>query len=416
MARRRSLKVVSVLAGAVVLLLLAFVGLTALTAPGRRGLAGAQQRANAWQGLPPLRELADRAGIRFGSAVMVRDMRGDPRYSPLLAREFNSVTPFVEMKWGTIHPERDRYDFTQADELVDFAVRHRMRVRGHALVYGQVVDPPNPEYLSRTTDPAALRALMTEHVRTVMKRYAGRVSVWDVVNEPLAWKGAAEQGEGLAQHVFSRTLGPGYVAEALRLAREADPAAQLFINEFGTLEPGPRQERCFRLVKQLRAEGTPLDAVGFQGHVVPLLGGPAPTRTQIADTLRRFASLGLAVEITELNVFTRTPRHILTLGITYDETTELQRQATAYADAVQACLDVPACQGVTVWTFTDRYRTTIEAKTHLDDIPLLFDDEYRPKPAAFAVREVLSRATPRVPPAPPAVAAPPGATAARSDP
>ena len=135
MARRRSLKVVSVLAGAVALLLLAFVGLTALTAPGRRGLAGAQQRANAWQGLPPLRELADRAGIRFGSAVMVRDMRGDPRYSPLLAREFNSVTPFVEMKWGTIHPERDRYDFTQADELVDFAVRHRMRVRGHALVY-----------------------------------------------------------------------------------------------------------------------------------------------------------------------------------------------------------------------------------------------------------------------------------------
>jgi endo-1,4-beta-xylanase len=101
------------------------------------------------------------------------------------------------------------------------------------------------------------------------------------------------------------------------------------------------------------------------------------------------------VEITELNVFTRTRRHILTLGLFYDETAELRRQSDAYENAVQACLAVPACQGVTVWTFTDRYPTTIETKTHLEDIPLLFDDEYRPKPAAFAVREALARATPR---------------------
>ena len=395
MARLRRRKTTLVVVASLALLLVAFVVLTALTAPGGRGLAGAEARASAWRTLPPLRELADRAGVRFGTAVMVRDMRGDPRYSPLLAREFNSVTPFVEMKWGTIHPERDRYDFGQADELVAFALAHHMRVRGHALVYGQVVDPPNPAYLAQTTDPAALRALMASHIGAVMKRYAGRVDAWDVVNEPLAWKGSAEQAEGLAEHVFSRTLGPGYVGEALRAAREADPSAQLFVNEFGTLEPGPRQERCFRLVQRLLQEGAPLDAVGFQGHVVPLLGGPGPTRAQIEATLRRFAALGVAVEITELNVFTRTLRHVLTLGLTYDETAELERQALAYADAVHACLDVPACQGVTVWTFTDRYPTTIETKTHLEDIPLLFDDEYRPKPAAFAVREALARATPR---------------------
>ena len=401
MARHRRLKVVLVVVATLVLLVVAFVVSTALTAPGRHGLGGAEARATAWRPLPPLRALADRAGVRFGSAVMVRDLRADPRYAALLAREFNSVTPFVEMKWGTIHPERERYDFSQADELVAFASQHRLRVRGHALVYGQVVDPPNPAYLGQTTGPAALRALMASHIRAVMQRYAGRVGVWDVVNEPLAWKGGAEQAEGLAEHVFSRTLGPGYVAEALRLAREADPSAQLFINEFGTLEPGERQERCFRLVRRLRQEGVPLDAVGFQGHVVPLLGGRGPSRAQIEATLRRFAALGVAVEITELNVFTRTRRHLLTLGLTYDEKAELQRQADAYADAVQACLAVPACQGVTVWTFTDRYPTTIEAKTHLDDIPLLFDDEYRPKPAAFAVREALVHATPRVVPGAP---------------
>jgi endo-1,4-beta-xylanase len=305
------------------------------------------------------------------------------------------VTPFVEMKWGAIHPERDRYDFGPADELVDFAAAHGMRVRGHALVYGQVVDPPNPEYLSRTADPAALRALMASHIGTVMRRYAGRVSVWDVVNEPLAWRGSAADPDGLAEHAFSTVLGPGYVAEALRLAREADPGAQLFVNEFGTLEPGERQERLFRLVQRLRAEGAPLDAVGFQGHVVPLLGGAGPTRAEMEAALRRFAALGLAVEVTELNVFTRTLRHLLTLGLAYDETAQLGWQATRYADTVEACLAVPACQGVTVWTFTDIYPTTIETMTHLEDIPLLFDDRYRPKPAAFAVRGALASAAPR---------------------
>ena len=377
-----------------VLLLVGSVVLAWLTAPGRGGLDGAAERAAAWSGKPPLRDLADRAGIRFGSAVMVRDMRRDPQYSPLLAREFNSVTPFVEMKWGTIHPERDRYDFSQADELVEFAVRNRMRVRGHALVYGQVVDPPNPEYLSRTTDPAALRALVADHVRAVMGRYAGRVTAWDVVNEPLAWAGSDAQGDGLARHVFSRTLGPGYIAEALGLARRADPSAQLFVNEFGTLEPGPRQERMFRLVEDLRAAGAPLDAVGFQGHVVPLLR-PGPTRAEMEATLRRFAALGVRVEITELNVFTRTLKHVLTFGLAYDEAAELRRQADAYRDAVEACLAVPACQGVTLWTFTDRYPTTIETKTHLEDIPLVFDDDYRPKPAALALREALARVPPR---------------------
>ena len=132
--------------------------------------------------------------------------------------------------------------------------------------------------------------------------------------------------------------------------------------------------------------------VGFQGHVVPLAGGPSLRSDQIAATLRRFAALGVAVEITELNVFTRTRRHVLTLGLTYDEGRELRRQAEAYAAATRACLSVPACQGVTLWTFTDRYETTIERLTHLDDIPLIFDQAYRPKPAALALHEVLAGA------------------------
>lgn len=369
---------------------------TPMTAPGRDGLAGGAERAREWRDQPPLRDLADRVGVRFGSAVMASDLRDDPQYGPVLAREFNSLTPFVEMKWGTIHPEPRRYDFALADALVEFAAAHRMRVRGHTLVYGHVVDPPNPKYLSETTDAAALRALMADHVRTVAGRYRGRENAWDVVNEPLQPFGTSQEHDGLSDNVFSKVLGPGYIGEAIRLAREADPGAQLFINDFGVLDPGPKQDRYFRLVKELRESGAPLDAVGFQAHMVPLLA-PATPREQIVATLQRFAALGVKLEITELNVFTRTRGNLLSLGLTYDEGRALRWQADVYADVTQACLSVPACQGVTLWTFTDRYLTTIERLTRVRDIPLIFDRDYQPKPAAFALRAVLSGAQPREP-------------------
>ena len=386
---------------AIVALIVVFIGVTALTAPGRSGLDGAEERAEAWKQGARLRDLADRVGVRFGSAVMVRDIRADPEYAPVLVREFNSVTPFVEMKWGNIHPEGDRYDFEEADELVALAEAHGMRVRGHTLVYGQCVDPPNPEYLLAMTDPEALRAEMKEHIQTVAGRYADRIEAWDVVNEPLLAFGDMSKGDGLSQHVFSRVLGPGYIAEALRMAREVDPDAQLFLNEFGALTPGPKQERYYRLVKDLLDEGAPLDGVGFQGHVLPLFGTPDPPREQIEATLRRFAALGVAVEITELNVFTRTLKKVFALGLTYDEAAELRRQAEVYVTVTEACLAVPECQGVTLWTFTDRYPTTIETLTRLEDIPLIFDNDYQPKPAAFALRERLAAATPRRPEAVP---------------
>lgn len=279
----RFLGVVLKVALAAVALLVVLVVAATLNAPGRHGLEGADDREEAWKRGTPLRELADRAGVRFGSAVMVRDLRRDGAYAPVLAREFNSMTPFVEMTWGSIHPERDRFDFAMADELVAFAEAHDMRVRGHTLVYGQVVDPPNPEYLTATTDPEVLSALMEEHVRTVAGHYAGRVEAWDVVNEPLVPFGDMSKGDGLAEHVFSRLLGPGYIAEALHLAREADPDAQLFLNEFGALLPGPKQDRYYRLTKDLRPRARRWTPWASRGTSFP----SSARRTRLASRSKR---------------------------------------------------------------------------------------------------------------------------------
>lgn len=334
-----------------------------------------------------LRRLAAQRGFSIGAAAHDQHITDDRQYATVLAREFDSLTPYTAMKWGALHPEPDRYDFSGADALVDFASAHRMRVRGHTLVWGGAVDPPNPDYVNAASSPSALRALMAEHIDTVMKRYAGRVDRWDVVNEPVTVFGQAGATDGLRDHVFLQQLGPGYIAEALELAHAADPNARLFVNDFFVLKPGPKQDRYFRLVSELLKMGAPLHGVGFQGHLAFLPFAPPgdvdmPTGSEIESTLRRFAALGVDVEITELNVHT--------WRFEGDLAARLVRQADFYASAVRACLAVPACRALTVWLFTDRYPTSIESTIGRDGEPLLFDAAYAPKPAYVEVRKLLA--------------------------
>jgi endo-1,4-beta-xylanase len=333
-----------------------------------------------------LRAIAAAHGLSIGSAAHDEHLVDDPTYGAVLAREFDSVTPYTAMKWGRLHPEPNRWDFSGADTLVEFAAAHRMRVRGHTLVWGGATDPPNPPYVNSASSPAELRTLMTGHIQTVMQRYAGRVDRWDVVNEPLTAFGETGSTDGLRDHVFLQQLGPGYIAEALAIAHQADPAARLFVNDLFVLKPGAKQERYFRLVRELLDAHVPLHGVGFQGHLF-FLPGPLPgdldnpTQAEIESTLRRFAALGVDVEITELNVHT--------WRFEGDRTARLEQQREVYAAAVRACLAVPGCTAVTVWLFTDRYPTSIEAVLRRDGEPLLFDDDYAPKPAYFGVRDAL---------------------------
>jgi endo-1,4-beta-xylanase len=333
-----------------------------------------------------LRDLAARAGLSIGSAAHDEHLADDPDYARVLAREFDSITPYTAMKWGRIHPEPDRYDFAAADAIVEFAEAHRMRVRGHTLVWGGAVDPPNPAYVTEASSPEELSELTADHIRTVMSRYRGRVDRWDVVNEPLTALGEAGTTDGLRDHVFLRQLGPGHIAEAFELAHAVDPEARLFVNDFVDLKPGEKQERYFRLVRDLLDANVRLHGVGFQGHLAFLPTAPPgdadlASEEEIAATLRRFAALGLDVEITELNVHT--------WRFEGDRAARLERQRELYASTVRACVAVPGCTAVTVWLFTDRYPTTAELLFRRDGEPLLFDDDYAPKPAYFGVRDAL---------------------------
>lgn len=302
--------------------------------------------------------------VPLGTAVDLHDLRHDAAYEQALRKTYVSITPENEMKMDWLQPAEGRWNFAAADALVAYAQRNGLAVRGHALIFGE----QTPPWVSRKWlfgDPART---MRTHIRTVMRRYAGRVRVWDVVNE------AFDDYGGLKTNAWSRMLGPGYVELAFRYAREADPTAKLFYNEINAETDNRKRAATLRLVERLKAKGL-IDGVGLQMHTAL---GWAPTREQLESTLREYERIGVEVEITEMDVM------IGHLDAAESIDSRLLGQADVYRDAATACAAVAACTRFTVWGVADAY-----SWKGIEERPLLLDGALQPKPALTAVRQAI---------------------------
>ncbi|MDQ5979015.1 MAG: endo,4-beta-xylanase [Verrucomicrobiota bacterium] len=347
-------------------------------------LAGAVGRG-AVEGPPALRELAATRGLRVGTAVKAAAL-DEAVYRDTLLRNFAIVTPENELKMKPVRPARDRFEFAAADRIVDFAQQHGLRVRGHTLCWA--ADDHQPAWLlQQAATPAVAQDLLREHIFTVMQRYHGRVRDWDVVNESIAnsnQPGASPYVDGY----WLRALGEDYIALAFRLAREADPAARLFYNDYDHGRAlGPKSDRIFALLQRLKAAGVPLDGVGLQLHCS--IKDP-PKRAELVANFRRLADLGLVVQVTELDVET------MTGSGTPEE--RLAQQAQVYRDVFAAALEAKI-EAVVTWGFTDKFRHTALLRRknlppELDTPMWLFDAAYDPKPAFDAVTHLLREPAP----------------------
>lgn len=347
------------------------------------GLRGAETVAVAGlsPSVPSLKGLAATRGLHVGTAVKAGPLESDATYRAMVQRHFGVITPENELKIKRGRPEPDRWDFAAADGIVAFAHEHRLRVRGHTLVWNG--DQHAPDWLLALPRERELAArLMREHVSTVMGRYRGRVADWDVVNEAVAndnRPGAAALGRGF----WMDAIGENYVAEAFRLAREADPEARLFYNDYDHgLALGPKSQRIYELLRKLKADGVPVHGVGLQLHC--RVESP-PDRAAMVANFRRLAALGLVVQVTELDVSL--------LGGTGPREELLARQARIYADVFAAALESKCVETIVMWGFTDRFpQMGLLKRKGLppQETPMwLFDAEFRPKPAFVAVTHVL---------------------------
>lgn len=321
-----------------------------------------------------LRALALRRGIRLGVAVSVQPLRQDPRYAQTVRQEFNALTPENAMKWDMLRPSRDRFDFADADTLVDFAHANDMLIRGHTLIWhGQL-----PAWLKTGTFTAEeLRDILREHILTVVGRYRGRVDVWDVVNEAVD----EDEPSSLRKSLWLRKLGEEYIAMAFRWAHEADPQARLFYNDIGGEGSGPKSDAIYQLLKKLLDQGVPIHGVGLQMHVGM---HDVPLPNEVAVNMARLAALGLEIHITEMDVQVQKGTGVAD----YDRAS----QARIYQDMTTVCLQTPTCKMLVVWGLTDSH-SWIPWWTKHPDEPLLFDEAYRPKPAYYAIKNALETET-----------------------
>ncbi|THA31354.1 glycoside hydrolase [Streptomyces sp. A1277] len=309
-----------------------------------------------------LHDLAAARGRYFGSATDNPEL-SDAAYAAILGSEFGQITPGNSMKWDTTEPVRGRFNFAKGDVITDFAQQHGQTVRGHTLVWHSQL----PGWVD-SLPAAQVETAMTDHITAEATHFRGEVAAWDVVNEPFNEDGTFRTSP------FYTSMGSDYIATALRAAHAADPDAKLYINDYNIEGKGAKSDAMYNLVSELLAEGVPLDGVGMQAHLAIQYGFPY----QMRANMQRFADLGLDVAVTELDVRMQLPA----------DTAKLATQSSYYAQAVDACLAVERCVGITIWDYTDKY-SWVSSTFPGEGAANLYDDNLTPKPAYDAVRVAL---------------------------
>lgn len=322
-------------------------------------------------GAAPMLHEAFRGFFDIGAAVNARTIHTQKE---LLISHFSSLTPENEMKFERVHPEEEIYTFDAADAIADFARANGKKLRGHTLVWHN----QTPDWLFRNgqggaADPETLLARMKSHIDTVVGRYKDCIYAWDVVNEVIADEGE----ELLRRSKWLDIAGDGFIAKAFEYAHEADPDALLFYNDYNESHPVKR-EKIYKLVSGLLAQGVPVHGVGLQAHWN--IAGPG--LDDIRSAIERYASLGLQLQITELDVSVfehgdkrtdltaPTEKMVELLTERYEQFFRLFREYKQHITAV------------TFWGAADDY-------TWLDNFPvkgrknwpLLFDERQQPKEA-----------------------------------
>jgi endo-1,4-beta-xylanase len=367
---------------------------------GAAGMIGDGAGSNGHGGYPmttPTPGLAMKYGDYFpiGAAV---DSQSYMTHAPVLKAHFNSVTAENEMKWASLEPTEGSFSYGTADAIVSFATTNNMKIRGHTLVWHS----QNPSWVFSNGSGGmptkdVLLSRMKNHITKVMQHFAGKVYAWDVVNEAIMEDGSYRDGT-LAddkKSLWYQIIGESYIAEAFKAAHAADPKAKLFYNDYYDYIP-TKQQAIYNMIKGLLARGIQVDGIGMQCHInIQPSTDPANQAYyqdvgHLEDAIKLYASLGVAVQVTELDMSLYIPGKTYTSDqyyttATFTDALKLQ-QADRYAQFFQLFRDHrDVITGVTFWGIADDNTWLSEFSSGRKDFPLLFDTNHNPKPAFWAV-------------------------------
>lgn len=336
----------------------------------------------------------------IGTAVNTRQASGQDKAGVRVIQEqFNAIVAENCMKSQEMHPEENRYNFTQADEFVAFGEKNGMVITGHTLIWhSQLSSWFCVDGEGKNVSPEVLKKRMKDHITTIVKRYKGRIIGWDVVNEAIEDDGSYRKSK------FYEILGEEYIPLAFQYAHEADPNAELYYNDFSMANPGKRAG-VVKLVKALKKRGIRIDAVGMQGHI----GMDYPQVGEFEKSMLAFAEAGVKVMVTELDL-TVLPTPKQNIGAEVSASFEYKKDMNPYPNGLPEDVSKAWTERmndffrlflkhqdiitrVTLWGVTDldtwRNDWPMRGRT---DYPLLFDRSYQPKPVvSLIINEAMQK-------------------------
>ena len=344
----------------------------------------------------PLKEVLE-DDFRIGAALNYDQVYGrEDKATRLVKKHFNTISPENMLKWGPVHPEPEVFNFEPADKYVAFGVENDMFIVGHTLVWhSQVPDWVFQDEQGNSITKEALLKRMQDHISTVAGRYKGKIGGWDVVNEAL------EDDGSLRQTKWLEIIGEEFLQKAFEYARETDPEAELYYNDYSLWKPAKR-EGAVRLVRKLQEKGIKVDGIGMQGHY----GIDYPTLDDIEASIEAFADLGVKVMITELDIDVLpnpSKRQGADIAMRFDPQEGYNPYANGLPDSVEQKLNQryadifnlfhkhrDKISRVTFWGVADQHSWLndwpMEGRR---SYPLVFDRNYQPKPAFKAIVEAV---------------------------
>ena len=313
---------------------------------------------------------------------------GSAEQMAIVKKNFNSVTAENAMKPGPIHPQEDVWNWGGADSIANWCRQNGVKMRGHCLCWhSQFANWMFTDKKGKPVTKEVFYQRMRDHIHTVVNRYKDVVYAWDVLNEAIA------DGDGRkmpwmkeAPSPYRKTkmmdlCGEEFIVKVFQYAREADPNAKLFYNDYNAAEPAKR-DRIYNMVKKMKAEGAPIDGIGMQGHYN--IYGPSVEDFEAA--IEKYSQIVDEIQITELDIRTNeemggqlqfsrgkegeVPQYIKTLH---------EAQYARLFRAMRNHKDV--ITNVTFWNLGDA-----DSWIGVDNYPLPFDKNFKPKKVYYTIK------------------------------
>ena len=315
--------------------------------------------------------LYEKAHFKVGVAVSYAKLIENKKYNQIVYSQFNNITPEFGMKPAYIHPEENFFNWDEGDRLVDFCIKNNKNLHGHTLIWHNQLPAWMENY------QGDWQSMFRNHIISIVGRYKGKIHAWDVVNE------AFEDDGTLRNSIWKQHIGDNYISLAFKYAREADPEALLFYNDHSLESKSRKKDAVLKMLQDFKAQGIPIDGIGIQMHV----SHTYPTDRLIKNIFECFCETELKIHVSELDVV------INPQGREEEPTFNLLKEQKKRIKTIVEAFNQLSPEnkyGISLWGVSDA-DSWIRKEFDRSDWPLLYDDEYRIKPAYCGFIEGLEK-------------------------